>query len=288
VGRERLTKHPKTSARRVVGDALEYEYDDGSGVLTVKYRDTDPSFATRAVNRAVEILQEEFRGLTLRRVTEKRADLEKRVSDAETELNDSKQALIDFSVEHGIVDINAQASSAASQVAQLSAQLTAKELERNNLLKSGRSAQDPQVRQLQSDIDELNRLLGELRSGFRTYTAVTIPETQLPRIVSEYVDLKYEVTLRQTVYGTLRQSLEAVLLEEKDETSAFQVISRAEVPEVRSSPNRALIAVLGAFAAFFLSLFIAFLMEYVSRLERDPAEASKLTEIRRHLRFRKR
>jgi tyrosine-protein kinase Etk/Wzc len=287
VERYKLSKNPKAAARGIVAGALKYKYNSGPGVLSITYQDTDKVFATEVVNRVVDILQQQFKTITLARVLDKRNDLETRLADAEKEMNVAKQAFIDFSVKYGIVDITQQASSLEQQVGDLAAQRTGKELERNNLLKSGRSKDDPLVVRLQNDIDELNRLLQEMRQGYKSYTPVAIPQNQLPQISTEYATLKFEVTIRQTIYTTLRQSLETVLLDEKDQTSLFQILQRAEVPELKAGPSRSKICVIATISAFFVAIFLAFVLEYVDRARRDPEESRKLADIRRMLRPRR-
>jgi hypothetical protein len=154
-------------------------------------------------------------------------------------------------------------------------------------LSGGRSQQDPSVVRLQNDIDEIKRLLGEMQQGYRTYTPVMTPRDAMPRVASEYSGLKFEVTLRQAVYATLRQSQESVLLDEKDQSSRFQVLRRAEVPEQKAGPSRGKICLIGAIAAFFVAVFLAFIAEYLDRARHDPEESRKLAEIRRLMRLRK-
>ena len=285
--RFKLLVNSRTASRAMIDSALEYKYASGPGVLTISYKDTDKVFATEVLNRIVDILEAEFRSITLARVLDKRQDLEYRIAGAESEMSVAKKALIDFSVKYEIVDLTQQASSLAQQVGALTAQRTGKELERNNLLKGGRSKDDPLAVRLQNDIDELNRLLQEMREGYKFYTPVAIPQDQLPRVSSEYLDLKFEVTLRQAIYTSLRQSLETVLLDEKDQTSLFQVLQRAEVPELKAGPSRAKICVIATITAFFVAVFLAFVAEYLDRVRRDPEESRKLDDIRRMLRLRK-
>lgn len=287
VERFSLTKNPRTASRQMIDSALEYKYASGPGVLTISYKYTDKVFATEVLNRIVDILESEFRNITLARVLDKRQDLEYRMSGAENDMNVAKKALIDYSVRYGIVDITQQASSLAQQVSNLTALRTGKELERNNLLKGGRSKDDPLVIRLQNDIEGLESLLQEMRQGYQVYKPVGVPQDQLPRVASEYADLKFEVTLRQAVYTSLRQSLESVMLDEKDQTSLFQILQRAELPELKAGPSRAKICVIATISAFFLAVFLAFVGEYLDRVRRDPEESRKLAEIRQMLRLRK-
>lgn len=278
----------KTRARSRVAASLEFEFNAAPGVLSVRYRDTDKVFATEVVNWTVSRLSKQFEELTTARAEEKRADLEARLEISEEEMDAAKQALIDYSVKHQIVDISTQASAAAGRLEEYRSRRTALQLELNNQIKAGRNAEDPQVVRIQDDIGELDRLIGQAESGWTTYRPTSIPEQQWPRIASEYLDLKDKVTVRQGVYTLLLQSYEKVRLEEQDKTSVFHVLQYADVPEVKSAPSRAKICVIATVAGFLMAVLLAFVAEYLSRARQDPDESRKLEVIRDHLRLRRR
>jgi uncharacterized protein involved in exopolysaccharide biosynthesis len=283
VERYGLDRNPRTSARGRVKSALEYEYDGAAGVLSISYRDTDKAFATDVVNRVAQILETQFRGITLRSVEDKRRDLEARLQGAEDDLQRAVQVLIDYSVAHGIVNIETQAEIAAEQTSIWRGELLQKQLELNNMIRAGRSQDDPLVQRLQDEAHGLQQLIRESEQGWQTFQAVTIPERQLPRVIAEYARLKNDVSFRQVVYTTIWQSYEQTRLDEKDQTSQFQVIRYAEVPELKSGPSRAKICIIATVSAFFLAVLLAFMAEYVDRARHDPEESHKLSEIRRSL-----
>lgn len=60
----------------------------------------------------------------------------------------------------------------------------------------------------------------------------------------------------------------------------FQVIERAEVPEVKSGPSRGKISIIVTITVLFLAIVISFIMEYIERVKQDPIESEKLNEIK--------
>ena len=77
-------------------------------------------------------------------------------------------------------------------------------------------------------------------------------------------------------------------IETQDTSRVFQVIEPAEVPEVKTSPSRSMISIIVTITAFFLSVFLAFVLEYFEKARSDPREAQKLDAIRNQFRFRRR
>ena len=286
ITRYSITNKPRSSTRGIISGALEHEFDSGSGILTISYKDTDREFATRVVNRVVQILEDKFRQLTMKGVVEQRQALSATLADEWEALGKAQQDLVDYSIKHGIVDISTQAAAVAEQAGKLRARLTEMELELE-IVKQTRRVDDPLVKQLEREIAELRGLIDQVREGFSTYTPVSIPENLLPEVAVAYANLQFEVTLHQTIYTTLRQSLETTILEEKDQTSLFQIVQTAEVPENKYAPSRSKICIIVTITAFFLSVFLAFIREYFERVGRDPQESRKLEEIKRMLWIRR-
>jgi uncharacterized protein involved in exopolysaccharide biosynthesis len=79
---------------------------------------------------------------------------------------------------------------------------------------------------------------------------------------------------------TLRQQYETAKLEADSTAKTFQVIERAEVPELKSGPSRGKISTIVTITVFFLAVFISFIMEYFERVKHDPIESAKLDEIK--------
>jgi tyrosine-protein kinase Etk/Wzc len=124
--------------------------------------------------------------------------------------------------------------------------------------------------------------------GYKEFTAFAIPENELPEVAAEYLNLQAETQLRQSLYIATRQTLETTLLEQQGSLPKFQVLERAEVPEVKSGPSRTRSVIIGTVAVFFLAILLSFLIEYFERASLDPRESIKLLQIQKHLRLRKR
>jgi uncharacterized protein involved in exopolysaccharide biosynthesis len=60
------------------------------------------------------------------------------------------------------------------------------------------------------------------------------------------------------------------------ETPVFQVLELGEIPDKKSGPSRALLSIIVTFAAGFFSVFLAFALNAVSNIKKDPEAMAKI------------
>ena len=150
-------------------------------------------------------------------------------------------------------------------------------------LRESLPASDPSVVQLQGQIDIVRQVLDELQTGFRSFSAHTISQDELPGVAADYLNLRRDLEVQEQIYALLREQYELARIEETDPSRTFQVLEAVEVPEVKHWPSRALICVLGTLVVLLVSILLAFFLEYLVRVRADPVEAAKLAAIRAQL-----
>ncbi len=288
INRFEIEKNPRTSSRRFYTENLQVEFEDATGFLTVGYENIDPVFATEVVNRSLELLEERFRGLTMDSILTKKTFLEEQLAEQESALSRAQNTLIDFQKRYGIVDIESQTAAQISELTSMNSSLVQKEVELKGLLEK-RRPEDPQVQRLQNEIAQLKELIKAKTIGFKDYSSDSdyIPQNKLPELSAIYANLQKEAELQATLYLSFKTQYESVKLEEADNSKQFQIIERAEVPELKAKPSRSKICMIVTIAVMFLSVFLSFIFEYFDRVRRDPVESKKLNEIKKYLRLRK-
>jgi uncharacterized protein involved in exopolysaccharide biosynthesis len=60
------------------------------------------------------------------------------------------------------------------------------------------------------------------------------------------------------------------------EKPVFQVLEMAEVPDQKSGPGRGMICIIVTFAAAFFAVFLAFALNAVANIKKDPEAMAKL------------
>ncbi len=278
--RYKIKMNPKTSARKIFESSLKVKYDDKSGILEIGYEDIDRVFATGVINDVADRLQDEFRRLTLEKVITKRDYLENAVAETEKEAAATSAQLVAFQNKYQIYDLTAQAQSNIAAYANVQAELVQRQmdldLQRKYLPETDTHIVllKDQIAQLQKQLEQMKGVAGDSSAG----GAVTL--SRLPQLSVQYLNLQRDVQGEQAILTVLKQQYETAKLEEMDTSQTFQVVEKAEVPEVRSAPSRSKTEIIATLIGFFIAVLAAFVAEYFERARRDPVEAEKLAAIR--------
>ena len=89
--------------------------------------------------------------------------------------------------------------------------------------------------------------------------------------------LVLELEAQEQVYKQLKTQYELLKVEMASETPVFQILEHAEVPDRKSAPSRGMLCIIATFAAFFMSVFIAFALNAIENIKRDPEAMKKLS-----------
>ncbi|MFC2419720.1 MAG: lipopolysaccharide biosynthesis protein [Treponema maltophilum] len=86
-----------------------------------------------------------------------------------------------------------------------------------------------------------------------------------------------ELEAQEQVYKQLKTQYELLKVQMASETPVFQILERAEVPDRKSKPSRGKLCIVTTFAAFFIAVFIAFALNAVENIKRDPEAVKKIS-----------
>jgi uncharacterized protein involved in exopolysaccharide biosynthesis len=100
--------------------------------------------------------------------------------------------------------------------------------------------------------------------------------SSVPAISLERNRIALELSAQQQVYSQLKVQYELLKISMASEKPVFQILELAEVPDQKSGPSRGLICIIVTFAAFFFSVFLAFVLNAVSNVRKDPEAMAKL------------
>lgn len=95
-------------------------------------------------------------------------------------------------------------------------------------------------------------------------------------IVMDSTMLKMELEVQEQIYAGLKAQYESLKITMASEQPVFQILEYAEIPDEKSGPSRGKLCIIVAFAAFFLSVFLAFLLNAVENIKKDPQAMAKL------------
>jgi uncharacterized protein involved in exopolysaccharide biosynthesis len=98
----------------------------------------------------------------------------------------------------------------------------------------------------------------------------------IPAMTLEQNRITMELQTQRQVYTQLKVQYELLKVTMASETPVFQILEMAEVPDQKSGPSRGLLCIIVTFAAGFFSVFLAFVLNAIANIRKDPEAMAKL------------
>jgi uncharacterized protein involved in exopolysaccharide biosynthesis len=247
--------------------------DSDTGIISVSVEDFDPQLAADMANSYVETLDYANRNLNLTDSQRKRKFLEKRLEKARDDLIKAESELKAFQEKHKIVAINEQAKASIEGAAKLRGEIIAAQTELEVFKSFGTENQNEAI-MLKAKIEELEKQLTKIESGpsKQDKDNYYISFKDFPDLGMQYARLMRNFKIEEQVFEMLTSQYELALIEEAKDVNTIQVLDQAVPPDRKSSPNRKLIVMLSTVVAFFLAVFLAFILEFFGRIKADDPE----------------
>jgi tyrosine-protein kinase Etk/Wzc len=251
-----------------------------SSLIQISVVDRDPQRAADLANAYVDRLQEQNRRLAVTEASQRRLFFERQLEAEKDLLADAERALKKTQEQKGIFQVNSQMEVMIRSMAQMRAEIAAREVGLQRL-KAGATKQNPEV--LRQEI-ELNALRSQLK-GLEANNAKKsvgdpfMPATMLPAAGLEYAQRLRELKYRESLFDILAKQYEVARIDEAKEAPVVQVVDRAIPPDKKTAPSRSVYAISGAFLGGVLAV-LAIFMEYTSR---NPSSAVKWSALKRSL-----
>jgi len=218
------------------------------GMIILAFECRDPELAAKVARAYVQELDRVNQEKNTSQAHFARLYIESQLKTTEKELQEASQRLADFRLKHKAVDLPEQLKAAIEQAAQLKGQIIAKEV-RLGVLQKTMKPDNPRIRELRTEIAELNRQYELLQfGGDQPLTArreFYITFREAPEVGLKLAELTREVKIKEAVYELLNQQFYQAKIEEAKNTPTVQVLDEAQVPERRSRPRRLLFALTG-------------------------------------------
>jgi len=224
-------------ARKVLSSNVRITVGKKDGLISVEVDDESPQRATDIANQYVEELRYMTSTIAVTEAQQRRVFFEHQLVQTKDKLTAAQQALQASGFGQGA--IKAEPRAAAEGYARLRAEVTAAEVRLQSM--RGALADDtPEIRQQQATISALRGQLARLEQSGDANAG--------PDYVSKYREFKYQ----ETLFELFSRQYELARVDESREGALIQVVDRATVPEWKSKPKRALIAIGAAVATALL------------------------------------
>jgi capsule polysaccharide export protein KpsE/RkpR len=268
-------------ARKVLESQTKLDQDRQSGVISIKVSSDDPNLSAQLAGGYVDELNRVATDDSTSAARRERIFLEERVKEVKQDLDESSQALSQFSTKTKAIDVSSQAKSMMDAEAKLEGELIEGRgqlaalrqtySEDNNLVK-GAEARNAE---LQREINETGGTPD--RSGSATTAGGSVYPTvgELPALGLTYYDLERKVTVDEALWESLTKEYETAKFEEAREIPTLHVLDAAEVPRMKSGPNRKLMILIGTLISFVLACLLVLVLNHWEQMDPE-AEPKKL------------
>ncbi|MDR3333651.1 MAG: lipopolysaccharide biosynthesis protein [Treponema sp.] len=135
-------------------------------------------------------------------------------------------------------------------------------LEEENLKKN----RDNTLEEIQKREQEIQELEYSIQRSYNSIPAMSLKLSQI----------NLQLAAQRQVYTQLTVQYEMLKITMASEKPVFQILELAEVPEQKSGPSRGMLCIIVTFAAGFFSVFLAFVLNAIANIRKDPEAMAKL------------
>ena len=220
-----------------------------NGLLIMTVEDRDPKRAADMANRMVEMLDETTRTLKETRAGRTREFVQRQLVERQVMLAAAEDSLKRFQQKYNTVNLDEQLSAAMDIVTSLTSRAIALETEMG-YMKNWVSANSEEYQRKQAEYNEVMGQLRKLKSNKKPtdedLLRSFIPTLRdVPDVALQYLRLRREVEIQNTVFTMLTNEYEKARIEEARDTPVVQVLDKAYEPSLRSRPKRKILTIIG-------------------------------------------
>ncbi len=259
------------------------------GAIFIRFEaKNDPVLAANVVQSYIEELDKANKRVKIFYAHNTRKFIEERLVENKEKLKAAEDSLQAFQKRYNAVSIEDQVTAAVNNYAQLLAQKQYYEVQLN-AFQDNVDISHPEVRELASKIQGINKKIREMKYGDKTGITQALmkdtdmfpPFASVPQLGLEYARRLRDVKIQELIFELLTQQHEQEKIKEAKDTPTVVVLDKPVPPTKKSRPKRAIIVLLAALLSIFYSLFVIFIKEYNQHLRmNNPDDYDKLQAIK--------
>jgi uncharacterized protein involved in exopolysaccharide biosynthesis len=249
-------------------------------LIKISVEDHDPNLAAALANAYVAELHKQNSRLALTESAQRRLFFEQQMESQKKALAQSETLMKSTQERTGVLQVGSQVESVIRSMAQLRAEISAREVSLASL-NSAATPQNPQVVRQETELASLRSQLRKLEQDDRGGAKgdPMIPASQVPKAGLEYVRALRDLKYNETLFELVSKQYEAARIDEAKDAPVIQVVDEATPPERKSWPPRAIFTAAGAAGFGLLACFIA---AAAARL-REPTAARQVGLLKNKL-----
>lgn len=131
---------------------------------------------------------------------------------------------------------------------------------------------------LEKNLDTTWKKIQDLTYELQNLTTGIVSGNQIwsQRTTLEQNRIEIEMNAQKDVYTQLKSQLEVLKINMQTEAPTFQILEAPIIPDKKSGPDRAKLCMIVSAAGLFISIFLAFLLNAILNISKDPEVKAKL------------
>ncbi|MDN6321910.1 MAG: chain-length determining protein [Halomonas sp.] len=239
---------------------VEVELDEYAGVLNIEVQGYTPEFAHKMTTLLLEAGEDHMNEMGHRLADEQVHFLERQMVRLDERFTETRQALLSYQNEYGLVSPTDTVASINQVVATLEADLARLQAQRNALA-SYQSTQSSQLREVERNITALRDQIVEQRERIAQASG-----DSLNSVSAQYETLELQAQFAQETYSSALAALENTRLEAARQLKQVSVLQSPLMPEYPTEPSRlynsSVFAIITIFLAFILSMLMMIIKDH--------------------------
>jgi len=278
---ESYRKKYREDARKKLLKVFKAKEEKKSGIIILSVEDRDPKKAAEMANAFVQELKSVVGGLAVTEAAQKRLFFEEQLRGTKASLFRAEEEVKAFQQETGAMQIDAQARAVIEGIAGLRARIASQEVQLK-VLRSYATAQNPDLQKIEEEVQGLRTELGKLESNEGKGHDPLMPTGRMVAVGTEYLRKLRDRKYYEIMFELLSKQYELARLDEARDAVVIQIVDPAVPPDKKVKPNRPLLVFLFMMIAFLVSLFVAFVLEFVEKSRLDPGKKKKMEALARY------
>lgn len=280
---EEFSSDIRLNVRKSTLAGMQANEDAKSGIISIAYIHKDPQTAADIANAFVSELQHKLQDIAVADAQQRRNFFESQLMQAQQELNQAEDNMINYQQKSGVVVFESQAQALLASIASLKNQIAAKNVEISSMRSYARQ-DNPRLKLAQSQLEAMNKELRRLeaeqkRSDMEQRNRVISGDSlsslgRVPELGIEYQRYVRALQFATAKYELMLRQYEGARLSEANDMTAISVVDYATPPDYKYAPRRARITIIGAAVGFVLSLFWTFASDYFQSMKKKSRKNS--------------
>jgi uncharacterized protein involved in exopolysaccharide biosynthesis len=276
----------RSDVRKKLNSDVNVKSDKTSRIISISVLNKDPKLAADMANAFVDELTNVVQNLAITEASQRRLFFEEKLRQAKDALIESEESMQQFQEQTGVLKVEDQARAVIESIADLRAQLAAKEVELK-VMKTYTTANNPDLQRQEETLKGLKIELGKLEEKTGSSPDTLMPTGRMPDVGTDYIRKLRDLKFNETLYELMGKQYEIARIDEARDAAIIQVIDPAIPPEKKFKPARRQMVTIAAFTSFFFAVFLAFFLEYVEQVTAGGSNEGRVQALKKYLSFKR-